>query len=79
LFLTSKRVQLDEPGRGFSFLRDGPLDMRMGPGAAASAEDLVNGWAEADLGRLFRELGEERHWRSIAARCDGRTDGRTNG
>lgn len=61
-------MQLDTPARGFSFLRDGPLDMRMdGCGAGPTAADVVNGWSEADLGAAIRELGEERHWRGIAA------------
>jgi 16S rRNA (cytosine1402-N4)-methyltransferase len=52
--------QLDRPARGFSFRADGPLDMRMeaqGPTAA----DLVNGLGEAELARIFRDYGEERH------------------
>lgn len=52
--------------RGFSFAQDGPLDMRMGPSAGSSAEEIVNTWSEADLGRIFREYGEERAWRRIA-------------
>jgi 16S rRNA (cytosine1402-N4)-methyltransferase len=67
-------MQIDEPGRGFSFMRDGPLDMRMDPGAAVSAEDAVNCWPEAELGRVFREFGEERYWRSIAARVAAARD-----
>jgi len=51
--------QLDRAERGFSFLRDGPLDMRMDPAAESSAADLVNRLAEEELARLFRELGEE--------------------
>ncbi|MBI5018011.1 MAG: 16S rRNA (cytosine(1402)-N(4))-methyltransferase RsmH [Deltaproteobacteria bacterium] len=51
--------QLDEGARGFSFLRDGPLDMRMGPGAESSAEALVNGATAEELKRIFREFGEE--------------------
>ena len=59
-------MQLDRPERGFSFLRDGPLDMRLGPGAVASAAEVVNGWSEVDLGRVLREYGEERQWRALA-------------
>jgi len=51
--------QLDAGERGFSFLRDGPLDMRMDPTAGPSAADLVNTLDEAALIRLFREYGEE--------------------
>ncbi|OSX77860.1 hypothetical protein BU14_0130s0015 [Porphyra umbilicalis] len=61
-------MQLDTPDRGFSFLRDGPLDMRMDAAATGpTAADIVNGWSEAHLGAALRELGEERHWRGIAA------------
>ncbi len=51
--------QLDEGARGFSFLRDGPLDMRMDPTAGVPASHLVNTWDEAALTRVFREYGEE--------------------
>ncbi|KAI7835567.1 hypothetical protein COHA_010528, partial [Chlorella ohadii] len=61
-------MQVDTADRGFSFLRDGPLDMRMDPSAGLSAEQLVNTWSEADIGRVIREFGEERHWRGIARR-----------
>lgn len=60
--------QVDTADRGFSFLRDGPLDMRMDPAAPLSAERVVNEWPEAELGRVFREYGEERYWKSIARR-----------
>ena len=58
--------QLDEPERGFSFMRDGPLDMRMSKGEGPSAADVVNGAPEAELVRIFREFGEERHAPRIA-------------
>lgn len=58
--------QLDDPARGFSFREDGPLDMRMDVRASFSARDLVNGWAEEDLIRIFREYGEERHAARVA-------------
>jgi len=61
-------MQIDTAERGFSFLRDGPLDMRMDPGATLSAEDVVNTWSETQLGALFRDYGEERHWKGIARR-----------
>jgi 16S rRNA (cytosine1402-N4)-methyltransferase len=60
-------MQLDQAERGFSFLRDGPLDMRMNPDAAVTAADIVNGWEERDLGRIFREYGEEKMWRKAAS------------
>ena len=58
--------QLDDPGRGFSFLREGPLDMRMDRTRGASAADLVNGAGEAELEAIFRDLGEEPCARRIA-------------
>jgi 16S rRNA (cytosine1402-N4)-methyltransferase len=57
--------QLDDADRGFSFMQDGPLDMRMS-GTGESAADVVNGMAEADLVRIFREYGEERYAPRIA-------------
>jgi len=58
--------QLDEPVRGFSFMQDGPLDMRMDPDEGMSAADVVNGAAESELARIFRVYGEERFARRIA-------------
>lgn len=58
-------MQLDEAGRGFSFLRDGPLDMRMG-GEGPSAADLVNTLSEARLAEILFLYGEERASRRIA-------------
>lgn len=57
---------LDDPARGFSFQADGPLDMRMDQGQALSARDLINEETEADLARIIRDYGEERHARRIA-------------
>ena len=59
-------MQIDEAERGFSFLRDGPLDMRMEQ-RGASAADVVNHCDEADLTRIIGVLGEERRARAIAA------------
>ncbi len=59
-------MQIDQPERGFSFMRDGPLDMRMGRDGP-SAADLVNGEEPAELARLFFVYGEERQSRRIAA------------
>jgi 16S rRNA (cytosine1402-N4)-methyltransferase len=58
-------MQLDQGERGFSFRHDGPLDMRMG-GEGPSAADIVNQWAEADLGWVLASLGEERRARAVA-------------
>lgn len=57
--------QIDEAGRGFSFQKDGPLDMRMGA-AGASAADVVNQMAERDLANVIFRLGEEKNSRRIA-------------
>jgi len=58
-------MQLDEAARGFSFQRDGPLDMRMSR-SGSSAADAVNSLAERDLAQIIRVLGEERRARAIA-------------
>ncbi|HEX8570429.1 MAG TPA: 16S rRNA (cytosine(1402)-N(4))-methyltransferase RsmH [Caulobacteraceae bacterium] len=58
-------MQLDQAERGFSFMKDGPLDMRMG-GEGPTAADLVNEEDEAELARLFWVYGEERASRRIA-------------
>ncbi|MGE0228604.1 MAG: 16S rRNA (cytosine(1402)-N(4))-methyltransferase RsmH [Dehalococcoidia bacterium] len=59
-------MQLDTPGRGFSFQRDEPLDMRMGPDAPVSAAQIVNTYDEHDLADLIWRYGEERRSRAIA-------------
>ncbi|GAA5484744.1 16S rRNA (cytosine(1402)-N(4))-methyltransferase RsmH [Haloferula sargassicola] len=59
--------QLDAAERGFSFMREGPLDMRMGPGVETTAAEVVNTWPEAELVRILREYGEEPKARRIAA------------
>jgi 16S rRNA (cytosine1402-N4)-methyltransferase len=58
--------QIEGSGRGFSFKRDEPLDMRMNAEADLTAADIVNHWEVDDLMRIFRDYGEERHARSIA-------------
>ena len=58
--------QLDDPGRGFSFLRDGPLDMRQDRRQALTAAQVVNEYPEGELERILREYGEERHSYRIA-------------
>jgi len=60
--------QLENSGRGFSFQREEPLDMRMDPRAPETAADLVNGLAEDELRRIFQEYGEERFSGRIARR-----------
>lgn len=78
--------QLDDPARGFSFTRDGPLDMRMDPTTGCSAAEWLTRVTEADLARVLAQFGEERFHRRIAraiviARQQGpiRTTGRLAG
>jgi 16S rRNA (cytosine1402-N4)-methyltransferase len=59
-------MQLDERERGFSFMGDAPLDMRMDPEARLTAEEVVNRYAEKELARIFFEYGEERRSRQVA-------------
>lgn len=59
-------MQLDRPEKGFSFMREGPLDMRMNPDAPLSALEVVNEYTEKELGRIFRDYGEEKLWRGAA-------------
>jgi 16S rRNA (cytosine1402-N4)-methyltransferase len=58
--------QLEGADRGFSFIQDGPLDMRMDPGAGESAASWLNRVAEAEIARVLSEYGEERFARRIA-------------
>jgi 16S rRNA (cytosine1402-N4)-methyltransferase len=58
--------QLDDPERGFSFMGDGPLDMRMNPSQGESAKEWLAEAPERELTRVFWEFGEERHARRIA-------------
>lgn len=59
-------MQIDTPGRGFSFLMDGPLDMRFSPAQTTSAADLVNTLPEMELADLIFRYGEEKLSRRIA-------------
>ena len=58
--------QLDDPSRGFSFMQDGPLDMRMDQAADVTAADVVNGRPEQELADIIFQYGEERYSRRIA-------------
>ncbi len=58
--------QLGNPARGFSFLKEGPLDMRMDKDSFLSAYDLVNNLSEIELGNIFKKFGEERYSRRVA-------------
>ena len=60
--------QLDTPERGFSYMADAPLDMRMDMRAEKNAYDVVNGYSENDLRRILFEYGEERFAERIASR-----------
>ena len=58
--------QLDERERGFSYMQDAPLDMRMDASAPFTAEDAVNGYTEEELAKILKEYGEERFAKNIA-------------
>ena len=58
--------QLDNPARGFSLLRDGPLDMRFDLSAPLTAAQIVNGWPLSELERILNEYGEEKNAHAIA-------------
>jgi 16S rRNA (cytosine1402-N4)-methyltransferase len=58
--------QIDDANRGFSFQRDGPLDMRMDLRQPLTAAELVNSWSEAELARVFWEYGDEPQARRLA-------------
>jgi 16S rRNA (cytosine1402-N4)-methyltransferase len=60
--------QFDTADRGFSFSKEAPLDMRLGPSAETTAAALVAGLPAEDLARIFWEFGDERHSRRIARR-----------
>lgn len=59
--------QLDDASRGFSYMSDAPLDMRMDTSAAMTARDIVNGYDERELKRVLYRYGEERYSASIVA------------
>jgi 16S rRNA (cytosine1402-N4)-methyltransferase len=59
--------QLDNADRGFSYMRDAPLDMRMDASGGITAEDVVNEYSRDELTRIFRQYGEERWSSRISA------------
>jgi 16S rRNA (cytosine1402-N4)-methyltransferase len=70
-------IQLDDPARGFSFDKEGPLDMRFDQSQREQAVDLVNRLGEKDLADLFYEFGQEGASRKIARKiCQVRHEGR---
>ena len=58
--------QLDDPSRGFSYMQDAPLDMRMDASAPLTAREVVNGWSYEELRRILFDYGEERYAPAIA-------------
>ncbi|MEK7078341.1 MAG: 16S rRNA (cytosine(1402)-N(4))-methyltransferase RsmH, partial [Patescibacteria group bacterium] len=71
--VASNAIQGEEKGqkgqgdqRGFSFMKDGPLDMRFDRSQSLTAREIVNGWPEEKLADIFENLGEERNYKKIA-------------
>ena len=58
--------QLDDAARGFSYMQDAPLDMRMDASAPLTAREVVNGWSYEELRRILYDYGEERYAPAIA-------------
>ncbi len=59
-------MQFDQGEKGFSFSKEGPLDMRMDASMPLSAKEVVNRWSEEEIGQIFKEYGEEPSWRRAA-------------
>ena len=59
-------MQFDDEDRGFSFMNEGPLDMRMDSDTKISAKEIIAEMSEKELGVMFKDLGEERLWRNAA-------------
>ena len=66
--------QLDRAERGFSYMSDAPLDMRMNREDPLTARDVVNGWSRSELRRILYEYGEERYAPQIAAAIERRRE-----
>ncbi|MBR4132348.1 MAG: 16S rRNA (cytosine(1402)-N(4))-methyltransferase RsmH [Oscillospiraceae bacterium] len=66
--------QLDDGSRGFSYMTDAPLDMRMDPGDSLTAREIVNTWPREELRRILFEFGEERYAPLIAAAIERRRE-----
>ncbi|MBR2048403.1 MAG: 16S rRNA (cytosine(1402)-N(4))-methyltransferase RsmH [Oscillospiraceae bacterium] len=69
--------QLDEAERGFSYMADAPLDMRMNQSDSLSAWDVVNTWPREELRRILYEYGEERYAPQIASAIERRRNEKT--
>ena len=72
--------QLDDPERGFSFLNDGPLDMRMNPGQGISAAEFIANATEEEIARVFRNMAKSASpsgW--PAPSCSAARSARSNG
>ena len=65
--LEAAKEQLDDGSRGFSYMADAPLDMRMDRSEGLTAADVVNGWSQEELRRILFQYGEERCAGQIAA------------
>ena len=74
LDLGMSSMQVDTLERGFSYVYDAPLDMRMNPDQELTAGDVVNTWEERKLARAIKELGEERYATKIARAIRRRRD-----
>lgn len=61
-------VEIDESSRGFSYMQNGPLDMRMDQNSNLTAESIINNYSLEELVKIFREYGEEKHSNKIAKR-----------
>lgn len=59
-------MQLDQANRGFSFSKEGPLDMRMDQNCSLDAAEIVNNWSEKELGQIFKDYGDVAKWRLAA-------------
>ncbi len=59
-------MQLDQGEKGFSFSKEGPLDMRMDQNDPLTAKEIVNHWSQEKIGELLRIYGEEKRWREAA-------------
>jgi 16S rRNA (cytosine1402-N4)-methyltransferase len=67
--------QLDTPERGFSYMSDAPLDMRMDDRSEMTAAEIVNGYSQSDLARIIRSYGEERFASNIAKHITAAREG----